>query len=285
MDINFRQRLVSGALYGIFLILCTGPWLGEWSGIPQACFYLALITLFAGVGVWELQRMMHFSSFIWKIASWLLAGFVYYQYVQRFLSGIFDFSSKPAEFMAIALVIIAVISVFRFPEELRFDNARAIYTVVYIAIPFGMALLIPSRDLVYGYWGSEVLALFILIWCSDSFAYFVGKKYGKTRLAPAISPKKTWEGFFGGIFFSMLAGIVVEYFFSELRGNWIIIASLVAIFAPLGDLVESQIKRFHNVKDSSNLIPGHGGVLDRLDSFILCVPVLYLYYLLENRFF
>ena len=96
--------------------------------------------------------------------------------------------------------------------------------------------------------------------------------------------KKTWEGFAGGVFFTLILGYFIEQKFPDLRGNWIVVGLLVSIFAPLGDLVESQLKRTFGVKDSGNIIPGHGGVLDRLDSFIIAAPVVYLYFILENIF-
>ena len=128
----------------------------------------------------------------------------------------------------------------------------------------------------------EVFFLFVLIWSSDSFAYFTGKFLGKHKMAPKISPKKTWEGFAGGVFFTIILGYFIEQYYPDLRGNYIIVGFLVAVFGPLGDLVESQLKRNFGVKDSGNVIPGHGGVLDRLDSFIICVPVVYLYFILEK---
>ena len=108
--------------------------------------------------------------------------------------------------------------------------------------------------------------------------------FGKHKMAPTISPKKTWEGFAGGVICTVILGYFIEYKFPEMKGNWMVVGLLVAIFAPLGDLVESQLKRTFNVKDSGNIIPGHGGVLDRLDSFILCAPVVYVYFMILTRF-
>lgn len=101
-------------------------------------------------------------------------------------------------------------------------------------------------------------------------------------MSPKISPKKTWEGFAGGVVLTLILGFFVEKYFPELRGNWMVVGVLVAVFGPLGDLVESQLKRNFGVKDSGNIIPGHGGILDRLDSFIICAPVVYLYFILEK---
>jgi phosphatidate cytidylyltransferase len=129
---------------------------------------------------------------------------------------------------------------------------------------------------------SEVFLLFILIWSSDTFAYLAGKFFGKHKMMPKISPKKTWEGFVGGVILTVILSFFVEKYFAEMRGNWIVVGLLVSVFAPIGDLVESKLKRNFGVKDSGNIIPGHGGILDRLDSFLICVPIVYLYFILEK---
>ena len=107
---------------------------------------------------------------------------------------------------------------------------------------------------------------------------------GNIKWHPKFHQKKTWEGFAGGVFFTLILGYFIEQKFPELRGNWMVIGFLVSVSAPIGDLVESQLKRTFGVKDSGNIIPGHGGVLDRLDSFIIAAPVVYLYFILEKLF-
>jgi len=144
----------------------------------------------------------------------------------------------------------------------------------------GYALSLPNID--RNIFSNEAMFLFILIWSSDTFAYCSGRLFGKHKMAPTISPKKTWEGFIGGVILTLVLCYFIESRFGYLRGNWIIVGVLVATFAPLGDLVESQLKRNFNVKDSGNIIPGHGGILDRLDSFILCAPVIYIYFIIDK---
>lgn len=117
-----------------------------------------------------------------------------------------------------------------------------------------------------------------MIWTNDSFAFFVGKNFGKHKLFESVSPKKTIEGFIGGLLFAIIAGFLIGKYSTYFSiSNWIIIAVIVAIFGSLGDLVESKFKRQAKVKDSGTIMPGHGGLLDRLDSLFFLAPFVYLY--------
>ena len=125
------------------------------------------------------------------------------------------------------------------------------------------------------------IILFLMVWGNDVCAYFGGKKFGKHMLAPSISPNKTWEGFFFG-FLGAAAGLGLVWFLIpyELTISWwVLLPSVIAvsIFAPLGDLAESKLKRAANVKDASTILPGHGGFFDRFDGLILAAPAFYLY--------
>jgi len=123
-----------------------------------------------------------------------------------------------------------------------------------------------------------MISILSIIWVNDSFAFLIGKNFGKHKLFPSVSPKKTIEGFFGGLVFSLLAALFISKFnldFSML--NWLIIAVLVSSLGTTGDLVESKFKRQAGLKDSGNIMPGHGGILDRLDSLLFAAPFVYLY--------
>ncbi|WP_312767658.1 phosphatidate cytidylyltransferase [Epilithonimonas sp.] len=289
MDKNLIQRTVSGLVYVLVIAICTTP-LGEHifsSFLPevkQQYLFYGLITFFLVVGLYECIRIMKFDNGIYKWLVFPVAAIIYYRFSKRFFYHGFFFDVNFSEILSFALIPIAVITLFGYSRELYFENGKLIFTVIYLALPFGFALGLPKFSKLDPDkpFTLEVFMLFVLIWSSDTFAYLTGKFFGKHKMAPKISPKKTWEGFAGGVVLTLILGFFVEQYFPELRGNWMIVGLLISIFAPLGDLVESQLKRSFAVKDSGNIIPGHGGVLDRLDSFIICAPVIYLYFILEK---
>jgi phosphatidate cytidylyltransferase len=136
--------------------------------------------------------------------------------------------------------------------------------------------LIAIKQLPFG--GMWIILLFVLVWSTDTFAYFIGRKWGKTPLAALISPKKTVAGFWGGLFGAMCTAIlaysIVHFRVDSLPSyvTWMSIAYITILLAVIGDLFESLIKRLTGVKDSGNLLPGHGGILDRIDSLIAVLP-------------
>ena len=288
MDKNLLQRVGSGLIYGLVILLCTtefgAQFINKFSPDlvkPQQLYY-GLITFFLIIGAYECVKIMKFDGTFYRWLVTPLIVLVFYKFSTRFFGFGFYYNFSISEILALSLIAIASITLFKFSNELYYDEGKLIFTVIYTALPFGFALGLPWDETQNFTWA--VFLLFILIWSSDSFAYFTGRMFGKHKMAPKISPKKTWEGFAGGVFFTLVLGYFIEQKFPELRGNWMVIGLLVSVFAPLGDLVESQLKRTFGVKDSGNIIPGHGGVLDRLDSFIITVPVVYLYFILEKLF-
>ncbi|NAS29619.1 phosphatidate cytidylyltransferase [Flavobacteriaceae bacterium R38] len=122
-----------------------------------------------------------------------------------------------------------------------------------------------------------IMGIFIMIWVNDSFAYLVGKTLGRTKLYEKVSPKKTVEGFIGGFIFTLLAAFFLWKYDKGLELNqWLVLAAIVVITGSLGDLIESKFKRNAGVKDSGAILPGHGGLLDRLDSLVFAAPFAYL---------
>lgn len=150
------------------------------------------------------------------------------------------------------------------------------YTVFYIVGGVVFTILLPSYR--GEYTSLLVASVFALIWINDTFAFIVGKSIGKHKLLERISPKKTIEGFVGGLVFCCLASLLFYYFTDLLSLKlWITIALVTSVFGTLGDLIQSQLKRQAGVKDSGRIMPGHGGLYDRLDSIIFAAPFLYLF--------
>jgi len=288
LDKNLIQRTISGIVYIAVIILCTTPFGAQLLDsispglVKQQYLYYGLITFLLLVGTWECIKIMKFGDGYEKWIVLPIVLLIFYMFSKRFFYHDFYYDFRLSEILAIALIVIAVVTLFKFTSELYFDSGKLIFTVIYVALPFSFALGLPKYSSYDSNFSLEVIFLFILIWSSDTFAYLVGKSIGKHKMAPKISPKKTWEGYAGGVVLTLVLSYFVELYQPQLRGNWMIVGFLIAAFAPLGDLVESQLKRTFGVKDSGNIIPGHGGVLDRLDSFLICVPVVYLYFILEK---
>ena len=149
--------------------------------------------------------------------------------------------------------------------------------IFYITSSFIFIYLIANFNGFYD--PSIILGCFILIWVNDSFAYMVGKKFGRQKLFYSISPHKTVEGFLGGLLFCCISASIVSRYVDDSisTSNWLTMAIIVSVFGTLGDLIESKFKRESNVKDSGKIMPGHGGILDRLDSIIFASPYIYLF--------
>jgi phosphatidate cytidylyltransferase len=190
---------------------------------------------------------------------------------------------------SVLLIITLIISikciVFLFDDtQIISKVSKYIYLIGYIMLPFLFIVKISFGIAAYN--PKIIIGLFILIWTNDTFAYLVGKSIGKHKLFERISPKKTIEGFFGGVVFAAFAGFLISKFYIQPTPEfsnksiliWMIIALIVSVFGTIGDLIESKFKRIAGVKDSGSIMPGHGGVLDRLDSVIFVAPVIYLFY-------
>lgn len=202
-----------------------------------------------------------------------------------FIGGYFFFSSPDKQMITLVPYGIFILSLFISELFLKGTNpiqslAYAVLGQIYLAIPLSLlSYLAFGYDVANNtYHYAFLLALFVFIWVNDSFAYLTGSLFGKHRMFERISPKKSWEGFVGGALFTIAASVLFANFFTQLPvWGWIGFAIILIIFGTLGDLVESLFKRTLNVKDSGNLLPGHGGILDRIDSVIFSIPALFIY--------
>jgi len=202
------------------------------------------------------------------------------------LSGLFIFVLSHLVFMGIVgfnkiilLLLIPLLflmaNLYSTKEFTLNETARLIFGLMYISIPF---VLLNYLNITEGDNNAPlVLMVFILIWVNDTFAFLSGLTFGRHKIFERITPKKTWEGFLGGITATVIAAWFMHRFVDLTRLNWIILSAIIAITAVYGDFVESLFKRNANVKDSGNLIPGHGGILDRIDSLLFVFPVVFIY--------
>ena len=160
-------------------------------------------------------------------------------------------------------------------------STSAVFAVFYLAVLGGFILLLANND----DGGKRILALVILIACNDTFAYFAGVLFGKHKMAPTISPKKSWEGLVGGLIASLIGGALI--FHNSFGVGWYVgaaVGAMTVVTATCGDLIESAIKRDLAIKDMSNLLPGHGGIMDRLDSALFTAPAVWFAFELINRY-
>ncbi len=158
--------------------------------------------------------------------------------------------------------------------------AYTLLGVFYIAIPLSLFNLITfkAETLQHSYSHEILLCYFILIWANDTGAYLFGVSIGRHKIFPRISPKKSWEGFVGGLIFTTIVAWIISLNYSNITfAHWIAIGLLSAIIGVFGDLIESMFKRSIDVKDSGKFLPGHGGVLDRFDAVFLSAPIVFAY--------
>ncbi len=176
--------------------------------------------------------------------------------------------------------LIFLVELFSHNEHPFLNIAMTLLCIVYVGMPFALFNLLAFKGEQYDYW--PILYLFLLCWVNDTGAYLTGVTMGKHKLMERVSPKKTIEGFVGGIILTLAAAIAVHHFCSE----WIdlplwfcIVTALVAsIIGTCGDLIESMFKRSVNIKDSGHMLPGHGGILDRFDAVMFVSPIVALLY-------
>lgn len=239
-----------------------------WAG--GVFFYIALILLVLLIQS-EVQKIADKAGFPparffpYTIALWILLAPVL-PYAFEIGIGIF--------------LLFAAVQVLNTKERHMQEFIATIFCAGYAS--FGLLFLLLIRTI-----GSDssgfvlTVTLFLMIWGNDVFAYFGGKQFGKHMLAPSISPSKTWEGFFSGFLGAAVGAVLVLVLVPhELTFGWAVMlpgAVVVSIFSPLGDLTESKLKRAAEVKDSSDILPGHGGFFDRFDGVILAAPAFYLY--------
>lgn len=242
-------------------------------------FFLALVDIMIFVGLLEFYRMMEAKGLKPYKMLGIMSGLVLSWYI-FFQQGIYaNF------FLSIVLMAIMTLELLRKEKGLAvYHISVTIFGVFYVAWLGSHLILLRElphlKGLPYSLGFSFVIVAFVLTWCYDTGAYFVGKWVGKHRIFPSISPSKTLEGLIGGVAFSVTGILITRILIAPYISIYhaIGLAVVASIVGQLGDLVESMIKRDVRIKDSSTTIPGHGGVLDRFDSLLFTSPLLYYFF-------
>ena len=255
------KRSISGAVYVILLITAIQ--------FSTESFFI-LFGLFLLIAVYEFCDLIQINKIIPTITA--VALFLLFYKI--------DFNRTYNQLFLVITLFVSIKCLF-FLFETKYTSittlSKYIYLIGYILLPFIIITKIPFG--IKGYNPKIIISIFILIWANDTFAFIVGKSIGKHKLFERVSPKKTIEGFIGGIVFAVIASYFIShYYIGGAQKIWIVIALIVGVFGTIGDLIESKFKRIAGVKDSGNIMPGHGGVLDRLDSIIFVAPIIYLFY-------
>ena len=234
-----------------------------------------------GVGVWEFWRMYSVNEAN-RSNKYLIIALTLAIICTRYFFG-FESASR----LLTGCVFIAMLWAVRSYDKHNLHAANGFAVMVTGFVYFGWigSYLLTLRNLENGFWW--VMVCLLIIWLSDSGAFFIGSRFGRHAMSPLVSPKKTWEGYFGGILTAMLTGWLLVRFvpiIAEIlnQQQMFILALLLSVIASLGDFGESMIKRTFGFKDSSNLIPGHGGFFDRLDTVLWAMPIGYLVYRMIN---
>lgn len=276
---GLATRVITAIIFVIFMI--GGIYLGPYT-------FAILFTLITGLCLWEFLGVnlpTENRTDQWRKIIGLTIGLLPYLLVTAIQLDLLLNEGGMWWLKAGLLFFPVVFMIFIFElyttSDKPFHNiAYIILGMIYIGVPFALLSLVAFE--VNDYFPNIVLGLLLLTWCNDTMAYFTGSFFGKTKLFPRISPKKTWEGTLGGIAITFVLAYVLSLLFTELTlTNWLVLATIVAIFGSIGDLIESMLKRSATLKDSGSLLPGHGGFLDRFDGFIFLLPfaAAYLLYL------
>jgi phosphatidate cytidylyltransferase len=280
-------------------------------------FFLLLVVLCSSVALYEFYKLSQAKGAKPQIILGLIAGGLinlsfYHNKLQNFSIDVFrkvglliPFPSQSNLFFILIisiLVVLLIVELFRNSGSPLLNLSSTMLGIIYVAGFFGTfiglrELFIPfdfpasrfftadeislpqTLDKIYRWGGYTIISVFIIIWICDTAAYFGGRLLGKHKLFVRISPNKTWEGAIFGFIFAIVAAVAMKYILLDYLSieSAVVLGFIVGVFGQIGDLVESMFKRNAGVKDSSSLIPGHGGALDRFDSLLFVAPLVYLY--------
>lgn len=274
---NIALRAFSGIIF--VGLLLAGILINQYTFVAVFALFTGLL-LYEFYGLIEKVAKVSTSKYLNILGGLFLFGAAYYSSQPEASFPLFYF------FPYLVYILVLFISELYLKRSDPIKSlAYSLFGQLYIALPLALTNLI-AFGFLWGYNSIFILAILVIIWVNDTFAYLTGMLFGKHRMFERISPKKSWEGFAGGLTFAIIVGILFAVFSNTCSFLfWTGFSITVVAFGTWGDLVESLFKRTLGVKDSGNIIPGHGGVLDRLDSTILAIPAIAVYMLVFFQIF
>ena len=277
---NFIVRTLSGA---VLLLVILGALCFGYYG------YLALLLLVTMVGVWEFYNLSKAKGYEPQRGWGLVLSLFVYLTGAALGSDIVGSNEGLTLSLFMLCVVVLLVGVVFFAEVFRnrttpiANVATTLTGAFYVALPMALMAVVPLLFTNMGEWKALYFLFYLfLVWGNDVFAYLAGVTMGRHKMCERLSPKKSWEGFAGGVLGSLAVGALAASIFEESYGVWMGLALIVSLSSVVGDLVESMFKRDAGVKDSGNIMPGHGGILDRFDAFILSAPFAFIYMLIVN---
>ena len=264
---NSITRTITGLFYGLALITSLI--------INFYTFYIFFFVVLI-LGLNEFYQLVEKKDIIpQKALGFVMSSGLYFSSYLMYVNEKMSYITLNI-FLALTFLLFAV-ELFRI-KEIGFVNIGiTILGVIYVALPLSLLTFLAfDTNNQYNY--NLILSLFILVWLSDIGGYFAGINFGQHKLLERISPKKTWEGVAGGLVLCIIGSYILSQFFQIMNiYMWLLFGALVCVSSVIGDLIESMLKRSANIKDSGNILPGHGGILDRFDSVLFAIPIVYIF--------
>ena len=278
---NFWTRTITG--FSLVFILLLALFFGGW-------VFAGVFLVITILGLWEFYGLITSDTCHPQKYYGILAGVLFYTCTM--LICLVPQATSPGHRWAVFIpflllvplfFITFIIEIYRNKPNPLVNIATTAFGFLYISLPFSLLIFLNRSEMLH-FMGMPVILVsyFGFTWIDDTVAYLFGKQFGKHKLFERISPKKTWEGSIAGAIVTLAAAVGMHYLVPEMPlADFVVLACMVLFFGTHGDLVESLLKRSLNIKDSGNILPGHGGILDRFDTMLISAPFVFLYFFIR----